>query len=48
MRRTLIAIAAIAAFGITNMVLWTTFAASANAYQCTTQCFGNTCYTNCF
>jgi len=48
MRRTIIAIAAIAAFGVTNMVLWGAFASAANAYQCTTQCFGNTCYTNCF
>jgi hypothetical protein len=48
MRRTLVAIAAIAAFGAVNMLLWTTLATSAGAYSCTTICTGNTCFTNCF
>jgi hypothetical protein len=48
MRRTIIAIAAIAAFGAANMVLWTTLATSASAYSCQTICTGNTCFTQCF
>ena len=40
--KTLAALALVAMLGIGGYV------ANAYAYNCTTQCFGNTCYTSCF
>jgi hypothetical protein len=48
MRRTLIAIAGIAAFGIANMVIWATLASEAQAYSCMTTCTQYSCFTNCY
>jgi len=45
MRRILIAAFATAAFAASTSLLW---ADLANAYTCTTTCFGNTCTTSCF
>ena len=38
----------LAALTLAVLVALGAYAESANAYTCTTNCIGNTCYTNCF